>query len=145
MQEEQHRLHCATPDGNEPVQGGSYGVIESRLEFSREALVANTAPSSDFYSSVDGIKEERNRSLNEVNRYKMGKEQIQKIILVKGVAMKAMTTSLLVLEKRLASLEAEIELFLKTNAELALTRSRKGARGSRMEEVFIKTVPPMYL
>lgn len=110
-----------------------------------ESLIADAAQSGDVRSSVDGIKEQRDRLLDDVNRYKMGKGQFQKIMLEKGVAIKPMATSLLDMENSVASSEAEKELSLKKNAELVSTGRRQGARGSRMEEDFIETVPPMYL
>lgn len=59
--------------------------------------------------------------------------------------MKDMSTSLLDLEKRVASTEAEKELLLNTNAEQVSTGRYQGARNSRMEKGFIETVPPMYV
>lgn len=42
-QEERHRPHCAVPDGIVPGPGGSYGVIEKKLELGMKTLVANAA------------------------------------------------------------------------------------------------------
>lgn len=94
-QDEQYRLQCPTPDGIEPIKDESYGIVGSSLELGMEALISDAAGSGNVHPSVDGIKEESGRLLDEVNPYKMEEEKFQKVFSEKGVAMRAMTTSLL--------------------------------------------------
>lgn len=131
-QEVQHRLFCATADSIEPVLVGSYGVIGSRLELGDEVFVADAAQSGDIHSSVDGLKEEKDRLLDDVNRYNTEKEQFHTILSEIGVAIKTITTSLLELEKIEALLKSEEELLWERNADMASTVRWQGARGSQM-------------
>lgn len=78
---------------------------------SMEAFVADAAWSGDVHPLVYGIEEKRDRLLDEVDCYKMEEGEFPKILLEEGVAMKAMKTSLLDLEKSVASLETEKTLY----------------------------------
>lgn len=66
------------------------------------------------------MKEERARSLEEVNAYTVAKEKLKKVLLEEKVAMKAVKRSLMNLESDLIFLKTGNSLLMKKNEELLL-------------------------
>lgn len=64
------------------------------------------------------VKAERDPLLEELNRYRIKNEQSKKLILEVNAAIKAMSTRLVDLEQKVATIETVKRLLAKSSAEL---------------------------
>lgn len=89
----------------------------------------------------DSVRAERDRLLEQLNRFKLENERIMKLILELDAVMKGMSTCFVDMKKNLATVKTENWFLVNFNAELLSLSTRKGAKSTRMEDNYIKTIP----
>lgn len=91
------------------------------------------------------MNEKRHRLLQVVNAYLMEKEKLRKTILEKRVATKAMTWSLVDLERTVNRLEKGNRLLTRMNQEPLYWSSQTAMSDGRITDKFLKHILPLYL
>lgn len=118
--------HYALIQGLEVLDNVSVGEISRRDEFER-------------------VKKERDHFLEEKNAYKMEKEKLGEDAVRMEVVVKAMTRSLVDLERSVIRLKMERRLARKTNENLLSCSSQTTSSGGRVTNKSLKNIPPIYL
>lgn len=103
------------------------------------------APRRGFLATEDSMKRERDRILEELNRYKTENEQAMQLILVTDAVTKAMSAWFIDIERNVATVAAEQRLLAKSNAELLSILTWKRAESTPMGDIFIESVRQIYL
>lgn len=83
--------------------------------------------------------------MEESNRYKIENKQLKKSILEKNAAMNAMYTSLVNVNKNIATTKTKKRLLGKLNKTIFFSATPNGTKSARTGDSLVKTIPPKYL
>lgn len=121
------------------------GFMALGINFSMNSPFVGAGPRSGILATESSVEAERARSPEKLNNCKMEKEHLKELVLEKIAAMKAISTCLLEMKKKLVTIGIEKELLSNPNTELLACERWKGTKGTRMRDSFIETIPSMWL
>lgn len=102
----------------ESWKGFATSVMAPGIDVRIDSPLVGVALRSGLFATDDSVKAEQDCLLGELNNYKLENEQSETLILERIDAMKAMSTCLVDLRKRVVITETKEELLEKSNAKL---------------------------
>lgn len=124
-----------------PIPNLTYHPLTQGLE-----LLDNVSMGENYLNeSLDQVKKKQHHLRDDVSAYEMEEKKLEKAVLGSKIAMKAITWSILDLEKTVNCLDTEKSLLMNTSDELLHCSLQKTTRGDRVSDRLLKPIPPAYL
>lgn len=121
-----------------PITNVVHHALVQGLDLLGDVLVGEKSRNDEF----EEVKEEQYRLPEEVILYKVEKETLEKTLIEKKGAMKAMIRVLVDLTKWVMRLEKRKCLLIKTNKTLLSCSSQTTSGGGRITEKMVNNIPP---
>lgn len=124
-----------------PISNMFHHALPQSLQVLGQVSVGENSQNDEF----DQVKEEREGLLEDMKAYEIETEKLEKTLLEIKVGMKAMTWSVIDLERTMSLLETDKTLLMKKNEGLASCSSHTTRSDCQITEKFQKPISPSHI